>query len=163
MIEKGSQFPDATLFESVEFTDACPMPPQPVKVAEALAGKRVVIFGLPGAFTWTCSHKHLPGYRDQYEALKSKGVDEIWCVSVNDGAVMAAWGREQNVGGKVRLLGDGSAELTRKLGLDIEIPGMGTRMARCSMLVNDGVLEGIWVEEPRKFEVSSAEAMLERL
>ena len=163
MLDAGSRFPNATLYEFTDFGDACPIAPRTVNVTEALSGKRVVIFGLPGAFTATCSSRHLPGYRDHYDALKAKGIDEVWCVSVNDGAVMAAWGREHDAIGKVRMLGDGDAELTRKLGLDVQIPGMGTRMARCAMLVEDGVLSGLWVEQPRGFEVSSAEAMLARL
>lgn len=160
MIKVGETLPEATLFESLEFGDACPMPPQPVKLPEALRGKRVVIFGLPGAFTPTCSAKHLPGYLAQLEALRAKGVDEVWCISVNDGAVMAAWGREQDATGKIRMLGDGAAELTQKLGLDVNIPGMGVRMRRCAMLVQDGVLERLQLEEGRNFGATSAETML---
>jgi peroxiredoxin len=163
MIKPGDPMPDATLFESLEFGDACPLPPQPVKVPEALAGKRVVIFGLPGAFTPTCSAKHLPGYLTHLDALRDKGVDEVWCVSVNDGAVMAAWGREQDAIGKLRMLGDGAAELTKKLGLAVEIPGMGVRLQRCSLLVEDGVVKQLNLEEPRAFGVSSAETMLRQL
>ena len=133
MINVGDRLPSATLFESTEFGDACPLPPQPVDVAEATKGKRVVIFGLPGAYTPTCSAQHVPGYVANAAALKAKGVDEIWCVSVNDGFVMAAWGREEKAIGTVRMLGDGSAELAKKLGLDSEIPGMGVRMKRFSM------------------------------
>jgi glutaredoxin/glutathione-dependent peroxiredoxin len=163
MIQPGERIPESTLFETLEFGDACPMPPQPVNVTEALKGKRVVIFGLPGAFTPTCSGKHLPGYVENIDALRKKGVDELWCVSVNDGAVMAAWGREQRAIGKVRMLGDGAAELTTKLGLEVNIPGMGVRMRRCSLLVEDGVVKRLNLEEPRAFAASSAETMLEQL
>ena len=163
MIKPGDTFPEATLTESLEFGDACPLPPQPVKTTEALKGKRVVIFGLPGAYTPTCSAKHVPGYVAQLDKLKAKGIDEVWCVSANDGYVMAAWGKAENAIGKVRMLGDGSAELTKKLGLETDIPGMGTRMRRNSMLVEDGVVKQVNVEQPGKFEVSSAEYMLEHL
>lgn len=160
MIKVGDRLPSATLFESTEFGDACPLPPQPVDVAEAAKGKRIVIFGLPGAYTPTCSAKHVPGYVENAAAFKAKGVDEIWCVSVNDGFVMAAWGREEKAIGTVRMLGDGSAELAKKLGLDTDIPGMGVRMRRFSMFVVDGVVKSLNLEEPKKFEVSNAETML---
>jgi len=161
-IEIGARLPDATLRESVEFGAACPVSPTSVSVAEACQGKRIVIFGLPGAFTPTCSAQHVPGYLASYDALKQKGVDEIWCVSVNDGYVMAAWGREQNALGKIRFLGDGAAEFATKLGLtrDLTSTGMGIRMKRCSLLVEDGVVKSLHVEEPGKFEVSDAATML---
>ncbi len=163
MIQPGQALPDATLTESVEFGDTCPMPPQKLSAAELAKDKRIVIFGLPGAFTPTCSGKHLPGYLEKLEALKAKGVDEVWCVSVNDGYVMAAWGREQKALGKIRMLGDGSLELTKKLGLETEIPGMGLRMRRCSLLVDKGIVTKINVEEPGKFEASTVETMLAQL
>jgi glutaredoxin/glutathione-dependent peroxiredoxin len=160
MIKPGDTLPDATLTESLEFGEACPLPPQPVKVAEAAQGKRIVIFGLPGAYTPTCSAKHVPGYVERLPELKAKGVDEVWCVSVNDGFVMAAWGRELAALGKVRMLGDGSADFTKKLGLDVELPGMGVRMKRCSLLVESGVVKQVNLEPPREFGVSSAAHML---
>jgi peroxiredoxin len=165
MIKIGDRIPDATLTESTEFGPACPVSPTPVSVAEATKGKRVVIFGLPGAYTPTCSAKHVPGYVANLDALRAKKVDEVWCLSVNDGYVMAAWGREQNAIGKVRMLGDGNAELTKKLGLDVDLTksGMGVRMRRFSMLVDDGVVKQLNVEEPGKFEVSNAETMLAQL
>jgi peroxiredoxin len=163
MIKIGDRLPDATLTESTEFGDACPLPPQPVNVSEAVAGKRIVIFGLPGAFTPTCSAKHLPGYVEQLDALRKKGVDEVWCVSVNDGYVMAAWGREQTAIGKVRMLGDGSGDFAKKLGLSVDLPGMGVRMKRSSLLVDDGVVKQVNVEPPKEFGVSSAEHMLKQL
>jgi peroxiredoxin len=164
-ISIGERIPDATLYETTEFGEACPISPQKVSVAEATKGKRVVLFGLPGAFTPTCSAKHVPGYIEQLGALKAKGVDEIWCVSVNDGFVMAAWGKELGALGKVRMLGDGSAELTKKLGLELDLVpnGMGVRMKRCSLLIDDGVVKQVNVEGPGKFEVSDAGTMLSQL
>ena len=163
MIKVGDALPDATVFESTEFGDSCPLAPQKLSVAELARGKRIVAFGLPGAFTPTCSAKHVPGYLDNLAALKSKGVDEVWCLAVNDGFVMAAWGREHGAIGKVRMLGDGSAELARKLGLDIEIPGMGVRSRRYSLLVDNLVVQRVNVEESGKFVVSNVETMLEQL
>jgi peroxiredoxin len=163
MIKIGDKIPDSTLLESTEFGEACPLAPQKVSVAESLMGKKVVIFGLPGAFTPTCSAKHVPGYLARREALEGKGVDEIWCVSVNDGYVMAAWGRDQKCIGQIRMLGDGSAELARKLGLETDIPGMGVRMRRFSLLVDNGVVKQVNVEAPGKFEVSDADTILAQL
>jgi len=163
MIKPGDTLPDATLTESTAFGDSCPMPPQKLSAAELAKGKRIVIFGLPGAFTPTCSGRHVPGYLEQLDALRARGVDEVWCVSVNDGFVMAAWGRDQNAIGKIRMLGDGSAELTRKLGLEVDIPGMGVRLRRCSLLVEDGVVTRVNLEDGPQFDVSSAETMLRQL
>ena len=162
-IKIGDTLPDAVLTESIEFGDACPLPPAKLSVAELTKGKTIAIFGLPGAYTPTCSSKHVPGYLAQRDALMAKGVDEIWCVAVNDGFVMAAWGRDQDAIGKIRMLGDGSAELAKKLGLDVEIPGMGVRVKRFSLLAVDGVVKQLNVEEPGKFEVSNAETMLAQL
>jgi glutaredoxin/glutathione-dependent peroxiredoxin len=163
MIQPGDALPDATLFESTEFGEACPIAPQKLSAVELARGKKIVAFGLPGAFTPTCSAKHVPGYVQQLEALKRKGVDEVWCLAVNDGFVMAAWGRELKAFGKIRMLGDGSAELTKKLGLETEIPGMGTRSRRFSLLIDQGIVKRVNVEEPGKFLVSNAETMLEQL
>ncbi len=164
-IQVGDTFPDATLRETVEFGDACPLAPQSFSAAEALANKKVVIFGLPGAYTPTCSAQHVPGYVAQLEALRAKGVDEVWCVAVNDAFVMAAWGRELGALGKVRMLGDGSGDLTKKLGLEVDLTagGMGLRSQRYAMLVDHGVVRALHIEQPRKFEVSSAEHMLTTL
>lgn len=166
-IKVGDRLPDGVLFESTGYSDEnhCPVRPGQVKVEELLKGKRVVIFGLPGAFTLTCSGKHLPGYLVNYDKFKAKKVDEIWCVSVNDGYVMAAWGRDQKADGKIRMLGDGNGQWTRALGLEVDSSagGMGMRMRRCSMLVEDGVLKQLNVEVPLKFEVSDAETMLKQL
>ena len=165
MITAGDPLPEATLMETTEFGAACPLSPKPVKTVAAAKGKRIVIFGLPGAYTPTCSAKHVPGYLANLDALKARGVDEIWCVSVNDGYVMAAWGRDQNAIGKIRMLGDGNAELTRKLGLenDSTKSGMGIRSRRFSLFVDDGVVKTVNVEQPGKFEVSNAETMLTQL
>ena len=165
MIKIGDTVPDATLMETTEFGEACPLSPKPVSVADATKGKRVVVFGLPGAYTPTCSAKHLPGYLAGLDTLKAHGIDEIWCLAVNDAYVMAAWGREQGAIGKVRMLGDGSGELTRKLGLDVDLgkSGMGQRCRRFSMLIDDGVVKQLNVEAPGKFEVSDAATMLKQL
>lgn len=162
-IEAGSPLPEATLFESTEFGEACPIAPTPVNTNDAARGKRIVVFGLPGAYTPTCSAQHVPGYLAAYDDLRKKGVDEVWCVSVNDGYVMAEWGRAQKALGKIRFLGDGNAELARKLGLDVELPGMGVRMRRFSMFVDNGTVKSINVEQPRRFEVSDAKTMLAQL
>ncbi len=164
-IQIGDQVPDATLYESTEFGEACPVSPSKVSVAKALENKRVVIFGLPGAFTPTCSAKHVPGYVQALGDLKAKGVDEVWCISVNDGYVMAAWGRDEKAIGKIRFLGDGSGELTKKLGLELDLDGagMGLRMKRFSALVENGVVKQLNVEAPSKFEVSDAATMLKQL
>src|SRR3954452_8561208 len=165
MIAIGEKLPEATLMETTEFGEACPLSPKPVNTAEAAKGKRIVIFGLPGAYTPTCSAKHVPGYVANLDALKARGVDEIWCVSVNDAYVMAAWGRDQDAIGKIRMLGDGNAELTKKLGLDADLSksGMGLRSRRFSMLVDDGVVKQVNVEQAGKFEVSDAATMLAQL
>jgi glutaredoxin/glutathione-dependent peroxiredoxin len=165
MIKIGDRIPDATLYESTEFGEACPLAPAPVSVAQATKGKRIVLFGLPGAYTPTCSAQHVPGYVENLAALKAKKVDEVWCVAVNDGFVMAAWGRDEKAIGKVRMLGDGSAELAKKLGLELDLvaKGMGVRMQRFSMFVDDGVVKQVNVEAPGKFEVSDASTMLKQL
>jgi glutaredoxin/glutathione-dependent peroxiredoxin len=163
MIQIGDKLPDATLMESTEFGEACPLAPAKVNVTEAAKGKKIVIFGLPGAYTPTCSAKHVPGYLALRDQLGAKGVDEVWCVAVNDGYVMAAWGRDEKALGKIRFLGDGGGELTRALGLETDIPGMGQRMKRCSLLVDDGVVKQVNVEQPGKFEASTAETMLKQL
>jgi peroxiredoxin len=165
MIQIGERIPEATLFESTEFGEACPVAPARVSVSESLAGKRIVIFGLPGAYTPTCSAKHVPGYVANHDALRAKKVDEIWCISVNDGYVMAEWGRDQKALGKIRFLGDGNAELTKKLGIedDKTSGGMGLRMKRFSMLVDNGVVKQFNLEAPGKFEVSNAETLLTQI
>jgi len=166
-IKVGDRVPDGKLLESTDFDSAtqCAMPPKPVEVAAAVKGKRIVVFGLPGAYTPTCSAKHVPGYVARLDGLKAKKVDEIWCVSVNDAFVMAHWGRDQKALGKIRFLGDGSALWTKALGLDIDrtAAGMGVRMQRFSMLLDDGVVKQLNVEAPGKFEVSDADTLLKQL
>lgn len=166
-IKVGDKLPEGKLMESTEFDSAtqCAMAPKPVSVADAVKGKKIAIFGLPGAYTPTCSAKHVPSYVQNVAALQGKGVDEIWCVATNDAFVMAHWGRDQKALGKIRFLGDGNAEWTRKLGLEIDrtSAGMGLRMQRFSMLVDDGVVKQLNVEAPGKFEVSDAATMLKQL
>ena len=166
-IKVGDKLPDGKLMESTEFDSAtqCAMAPKEVNVAEALKGKKIAIFGVPGAYTPTCSAKHVPSYVQNAQQLKGKGVNEIWCLATNDAFVMAHWGRDQKALGKIRFLADGSAEWTKRLGLDLDLSarGMGTRMARFSMLVDNGVVKQLNVEAPGKFEVSDAGTMLRQL
>ncbi len=164
-IKVGDRLPDGKLSESIEFDAACPMPPKEVGVSEAAKGKKIVVFALPGAFTPTCSAKHVPGYVAGIDKLKGKGVDEVWCVATNDGFVMAAWGRDQKAIGKVRMMGDGSGHWTKALGLELDLTarGMGVRSQRYSMLVDDGVVKSLNIEGPGKFEVSDADTMLKQL
>ena len=163
MIKVGDTLPNGTLGEFIAVeTAGCSIGPNSFNVSDLVKGKKIAIFGLPGAFTPTCSAKHVPGYIANYDALKAKGVDEIWCVSVNDAFVMGAWAKDQHTDGKVRMFGDGSATWTKALGLELDLvaKGMGVRMQRCSMLVVDGVVKTVNVEAPGKFEVSNAETML---
>ncbi|NLD69732.1 MAG: peroxiredoxin [Limnobacter sp.] len=165
-IKPGDKLPEATLYEFNEVEgEGCPVGPRALKVSEEARGKKIVVFGLPGAFTPTCSAQHVPSYVQQHDALKAKGVDEVWCVSVNDAFVMGAWGREQQAGGKVRMIADGSGEFTKALGLELDLSarGLGMRSQRYAMLVEDGVVRTLDVEAPGKFEVSGAEQMLARL
>ena len=166
-IKVGDRLPEGTLTESTEFDSAtqCAMAPKEVKVSEAAKGRKIAVFGLPGAYTPTCSAKHVPGYLANFDKLKAKRVDEIWCVAVNDAFVMAHWGRDQKALGKIRFLGDGSALWTKALGLenDRTSGGMGMRMQRFSMLVDDGVVKQLNVEQPGKFEVSDADTLLKQL
>ncbi|MGD9943090.1 MAG: peroxiredoxin [Burkholderiaceae bacterium] len=165
-IKVGDTLPDAALTEFVEVEgNGCSIGPNQFKVADLAKGKKIAIFGLPGAFTPTCSAQHVPSYLKNHDALKGKGIDEIWCVSVNDAFVMGAWGREQKAGGKVRMMADGSADFTRKLGLELDLTarGMGVRSQRYSMIVDNGVVKALNVEAPGKFEVSNAESMLAQL
>jgi peroxiredoxin len=169
MIKVGDRLPAGNLQEFVEVEgevggQSCSIGPNTFDVEKASAGKTIAIFGLPGAFTPTCSAKHVPGYLEKAGALKAAGVDEIWCISVNDPFVMGAWGREQKSTGKVRMMADGSAEFTKALGLtfDLTARGMGVRSQRYSMLVKDGIVRTLNVEAPGKFEVSDANTLLEQ-
>ena len=164
-IQVGDKLPAGTLKEFIEVeTEGCSLGPNNVDVAAAAAGKTIALFALPGAFTPTCSAKHVPGYVANRDKLKAKNVDEVWCISVNDAFVMGAWGREQKAGGKVRMMADGSALFTKALGLDMDLTarGMGVRSQRYSMLVEDGTVKAVNVEAPGKFEVSDADTMLKQ-
>lgn len=151
-IRIGDRLPAGTLYEMT--ADG----PRPRAVDELTRARRVVIIGLPGAFTPTCSTKHIPGFIEYEPKLKAKAIDEIVCVSVNDAFVMDAWGKALGAQGKVRMLGDGNADFARALGLDVDMSarGMGTRSRRYAMLVDDGVVKALNLDEPGKFEVSDA-------
>ncbi len=163
MIQVGDKLPAGTLNEFIEVEgNGCSLGPNSFDIAKETAGKKIAVFALPGAYTPTCSAKHVPGYVQQADALKAAGIDEIWCVSVNDAFVMGAWGRDQKTGGKVRMMADGSAAFTQATGLTLDLTarGMGLRSNRYSMLVVDGVVKTLNVEGPGKFEVSDADTML---
>ena len=163
MIQVGDKLPAANLNEFVEVEgDGCSIGPNSFDVAKASSGKTIALFALPGAYTPTCSAKHVPGYVEKAADLKAAGVDEIWCVSVNDAFVMGAWGRFQKALGKVRMMADGSADFAKATGLTLDLTarGMGLRSNRYSMLVVDGVVKTLNVESPGKFEVSDADTML---
>jgi peroxiredoxin len=165
-IKVGDRLPEGTVQEFIEVEgNGCTIGPNTFKVEDQVKGKKIAIFGLPGAFTPTCSAKHVPGYVNNLDKLKAKGVDEIWCFAVNDPFVMGAWSRDTKANGKIRFMADGSAEYTKKLGLglDLNARGMGMRCQRFSMIVDDGVVKNINVEAPGKFEVSNAETMLGQL
>lgn len=163
MIKVGDSLPATTLMEFSEVEgNGCSVGPNPVDVTKAAAGKTIALFALPGAFTPTCSAKHVPSYIENFDAFKAAGVDEIWCLSVNDAFVMGAWAREEKAGGKVRMLGDGSAEFAKATGLTLDLTarGMGLRSNRYSMLVKDGKVVSLNVEAPGKFEVSDGGTLL---
>jgi glutaredoxin/glutathione-dependent peroxiredoxin len=163
MIQVGDTLPATTLMEYIEVEgNGCSIGPNPVDVAKASAGKTIALFALPGAFTPTCSAKHVPGYVENFDAFKAAGVDEIWCLSVNDAFVMGAWARDQKTGGKVRMLADGSADFAKATGLTLDLTsrGMGLRSNRYSMLVKDGKVACLNIEGPGKFEVSDAATLL---
>jgi len=165
-IKAGDRLPDGTLTEFIDTeTEGCQLGPNAFQVADLVKGKKIALFAVPGAFTPTCSAKHLPGFVNKAQALRDKGVDEIWCVSVNDAFVMGAWGREQKAGGKVRMLADGAALWTRALGLELDLTqrGMGVRSQRYSALIEDGVVTKLNVEAPGKFEVSDVDTLLSQL
>ncbi len=138
---------------------------EPVTTEDYFAGKKVVLFSVPGAFTPTCSAKHLPGFVENADKIKAKGVDTIACIAVNDAFVMDAWGKDRQVGNKVLMLGDGNADFTKKLGLELDASGfgLGTRGQRFSMLVDNGVVKNLNVEEGGAFEKSKAEVILQQL
>jgi len=151
MIAVGQKLPNATLYEFLnEASEGCAIGPNAFEVDKLTAGKKIVIFGLPGAFTPTCSAQHVPGYLEQFDAIKAKGVDEIWCVSVNDPFVMGAWGRDLKVA---------------KLGLEFDLTkrGLGVRSQRYAMVVDNGMVKHLVVEEPGKFDFSDAKSILQQL
>jgi len=163
MIKVGDKLPAGSLQEFIEVEgNGCSIGPNTFDLAKLTAGKKIAVFGLPGAYTPTCSAKHVPGYVEKAAELKAAGVDEIWCVSVNDAFVMGAWGRDQKTAGKVRMMADGSADFAKATGLTLDLTarGMGLRSQRYSMLVVDGVVKTLNVEAPGKFEVSDAATML---
>lgn len=158
-IKVGDRIPSATLMQMKSGS------PQPVKTDELFKGRKIAVFALPGAFTPTCSAQHLPGFIRNAEAIRAKGVDAIACLSVNDAFVMGAWGEQQGAGDHVMMLADGNGEFTRALGLEFDASrfGMGKRSQRYSMLVDDGIVTKLNIEEPGAFSVSSAEHLLTQL
>ncbi len=165
-IKIGDKLPNATLFEFFhEETAGCSLGPNAFDVEKELAGKTVAIFALPGAYTPTCSAKHAPGFIDHASEFKAKGVDEIWCVSVNDAFVMGMWGKSLGAQGKVRMMADGSAEFTKKIGMELDLiaRGLGVRSNRYSMLVKNGVVTQLNLDAAGAFENSTAEKLLSQV
>lgn len=163
MLKVGDKLPAGKLYEFIEVEgNGCSLGPNSFEIDKLAAGKKIAVFALPGAFTPTCSAQHVPGYLKHADDFRGVGIDEIWCVAVNDPFVMGAWGRDQKTAGKVRMMADGSADFTRATGLtlDLSARGMGLRSQRYSMLVVDGVVKTLNVEAPGKFEVSDAETLL---
>ena len=158
-INVGDRIPSVTL------TKATAEGPQPVESEDFFKGRKVALFAVPGAFTPTCSARHLPGFVDKIDALKAKGVDEVACTAVNDAFVLQAWAKSAEAEGKVTMLADGSGTFAKALGLDADFSkfGMGNRSQRYSMLVDDGVVQQLNVEEPGAFSVSSADYLLDRI
>jgi peroxiredoxin len=165
-IKVGDRVPDATLTEFIETeTAGCTLGPNNFQVADLVKGNKILMFALPGAFTPTCSAKHVPSYVEHNAAIKAKGVDEVWCVAVNDAFVMGAWGRDQKVGSKVRMMGDGAAQWTKALGLELDLTarGMGVRSQRYAAYIVDGVVKVLHIEAAGKYEVSDAASMLKAI
>lgn len=165
-IKVGDKLPAGAMSEFIEVEgNGCSVGPNTFQMQDLAKGKKIVIFGLPGAFTPTCSAKHVPSYIANYDQLKAKGVSDIICMSVNDAFVMGAWARDQKVGGKIRMMGDGSADYSKALGLELDLvaKGMGVRCQRFSMLVDDGMVKTLNIEAPGKFEVSDGDTMLKQL
>lgn len=158
-VHVGDKVPSATLMQMKDGG------PKPVKTEDLFAGKKIVVFALPGAFTPTCSAKHVPGFVQHADEFKAKGIDAIACVSVNDAFVMGAWGENQKAGDKVMMLADGNGDFTRAMGLEMDGSrfGMGKRSQRYAMVVDNGVIKELNVEEPGAFSVSSAEHVLKQL
>jgi glutaredoxin/glutathione-dependent peroxiredoxin len=165
-VKVGDKLPPGKLSEFIEVeTAGCALGPNEFSVEDLTKGKKVALFGLPGAFTPTCSAKHVPSYLAQLAALKAKGISEVICMSVNDPFVMGAWARDQKSVGKIRMMGDGSAAYTKALGLEFDLTakGMGVRCQRFSMIVDNGVVTTLNVEAPGKYEVSDADTLLKQL
>ena len=165
-IRVGDKLPAGSLSEFIAVeTEGCSLGPNAFKVEDLAKGKKIALFGLPGAYTPTCSAKHVPGFLANYEKFKARGVDEIWCMSVNDAFVMGAWAKDQGTQGKIRMLGDGSATYTKALGLeqDLTAKGLGVRCQRFSALIDNGVVKQLNIEAPGQFEVSSAEVLLKQI
>ncbi len=163
MLKIGDKLPAGQLQEFIEVEgNGCSLGPNSFDVQKTTAAKRIAIFALPGAYTPTCSAQHVPGFIKHADQIKAAGVDEIWCISVNDAFVMGAWGRDQHTAGKVRMMADGSADFAKATGLTLDLTarGMGLRSNRYSMLVVDGVVKTLNVEAPGKFEVSDADTLL---
>ena len=157
------KLPAGTLSEFIEVEgNGCSLGPNSFDLQKATAGKKIAIFAVPGAYTPTCSVQHVPGYVARASELKAAGVDEIWCVAVNDPFVMGAWGRDQKTTDKIRMMADGSADFTKAAGLTLDLTarGLGIRSQRYSMLVVDGVVKTLNIEGPGKFEVSDADTLL---
>ncbi len=154
MIAVGQKIPSVTIKQATPEGNA------EVDPAQLFAGKKVVMFSLPGAFTPTCSQKHLPGYVKELAQLKAKGIDIVACLSVNDAFVMKAWAEQHDALGKIVMLADGAAAFSKALGIDFEIPGMGVRAKRALFTIEDGVVKSVDVEAPGKFEVSGVEACM---
>lgn len=165
-IKVGDHIPDGTLGEFIETaTESCAVGPNSFKVADLAKGKKIALFAVPGAFTPTCSERHLPGFLEASQQFKSKGIDEIWCVSVNDPFVMGAWGRERGVNGRIRMLADGSGAWTRALGVELDLGdhGLGMRSLRYSALIENGVVKALNLEKGTKLEVSDAQSLLKQV
>ena len=163
MIQIGDTLPDSTLMEFNEVEgNGCSLGPNPVQVGTAAAGKTIALFAVPGAFTPTCSAKHVPGFVEKAAEFKAAGVDEIWCLAVNDAFVMGAWARDQKSGSAIRMLADGDAAFAKATGLTLDLngKGLGLRSNRYSMLVKDGKVVQLNIEGPGKFEVSDADTLL---
>lgn len=158
-IKVGDKLPEAT------FMTMGPDGPMPVTTTDIFGGKRVALFAVPGAFTPTCSAKHLPGFKDNADAFKAKGVDAIACTSVNDVFVMGAWGKDQGVSNEMQMLADGNGDFAKDIGLELDASGfgMGARSQRYALVANDGVVESLHVEDGGEFKVSSAEYLLDHI
>ncbi|EQC27712.1 peroxiredoxin [Saprolegnia diclina VS20] len=165
MIAVGDKLPDVTLHEYVPVDGTCAFGPDAFNALEAATGKTIVVFGLPGAFTPTCTSEHVPSYLAHANELKAAGVDEIWCTSTNDAFVLGAWGKELGTTGKIRMVADGDASFMKATGLELDFTGkgFGVRSARYSMLVKNGVVTTLNLEDGATYKVSGADTILAQL